>query len=147
MHITESPIAGFERLAVARDDRVGYHGIVAIHSLRRGRALGGTRLLTYGTEQAALDDALRLAEGMSLKCAFAGMPFGGGKAVIIAPPVVTRAELANLFRVHGEFVETFRGDFITGEDVGTTPADMMYVRETTASVLTESPVTVDSATA
>ena len=147
MHIRELSIAGFERVVVARDDRVGYHGIVAIHSLRLGPALGGSRLLAYESEQAALDDALRLAEGMSLKSAFARLPFGGGKAVIIAPPSPTRAELADLFRAHGELVETFRGDFVTGEDVGTTPADMTYVRQATMSVLVESPVTVDSASA
>lgn len=141
--MTERDVPGFHRVIVGRDAEVGYHGIIAIHDIRRGPALGGTRMMAYESEDTAIRDVLRLAYGMSLKSAFAAMPFGGGKAVIMAPR--SPADRAALLRAHGRFVNTLRGDFITGEDVGTTVADMTWVREETEHVLTESAVSVDSA--
>jgi glutamate dehydrogenase/leucine dehydrogenase len=38
----------------------------------------------YGSSAEALEDVLRLSKGMSYKNAMAGLPAGGGKAVILA---------------------------------------------------------------
>src|SRR4030095_15194848 len=64
--------------------------------------------------------------GMSYKNAMAGLPFGGGKAVIIGDNRTVDPE--QIFRAHGRFVESFAGSLITAEDIGTTPADMEFVR-------------------
>jgi leucine dehydrogenase len=69
---------------------------------------------------------------MSYKNALAGLPLGGGKAVIIGDNKTTDRE--SLFRAHGRFVESFAGTFITAEDIGTTPADMQYVLQETSHV-------------
>ena len=64
--------------------RVGYRGIIAIHSSACGPAVGGTRVWNYANEEEALTDVLRLSRGMTYKNALAGLPLGGGKAVILA---------------------------------------------------------------
>ena len=40
----------------------------------------------YATEEEAIEDALRLARGMTYKNAAAGLNLGGGKTVIIGDP-------------------------------------------------------------
>ena len=121
-----------EQLVLGHEASCGYHGIIAIHDTTLGPALGGTRFWQYATTVEAITDALRLARGMSYKSAVAGLNLGGGKAVIIGDN--KRKDREALFRAHGRFVESLKGRYITAEDVGTSPADMEYVRMETASV-------------
>lgn len=124
MQITELQIPAYERVAsaVAGD----YHGFIAIHSTKLGPAVGGTRLWKYENDEAAIKDLSRLARGMTYKNALAGIPFGGGKSIVLRPD--GEFDRAKIFRAHGRFVETFAGRYITAEDVGTSPADMEFVR-------------------
>jgi leucine dehydrogenase len=115
-----------EQVTFSADAAVGYRGIVAIHSTVLGPALGGTRMLAYDSDAAALEDVLRLSRGMTYKNAVAGIPFGGAKAIIVAPATI--ADRTALFRAHGRFVHSFGGRFHTAGDVGTTPADMEVIR-------------------
>ena len=48
--------------------------------------MGGCRIAPYVDFNAALTDVLRLFKGMSNKNIMAGLPYGGGKAVILADP-------------------------------------------------------------
>ena len=121
-----------ERVLFARDTASGYRGIIAIHSTALGPAVGGTRFWNYATDEEALIDALRLSRGMTYKTALAGLPFGGGKSIIIGDNKTTDREA--LFRAHGRFVDTLGGGYITAEDVGTSPADMEIVRLETRHV-------------
>jgi leucine dehydrogenase len=123
---------GHESVEFVNDPEGGYHGIIAIHSTRRGPALGGTRLWPYENGDLAINDALRLAEGMTYKAAAAGMPWGGGKSVIIADP--KRIDRKAVFRAHGRAVEKLGGRYITSVDIGTGPDDMVFVREETTHV-------------
>jgi leucine dehydrogenase len=119
-------ISGYERVVTCREPSRGYHGIIAIHSTALGPAVGGTRLWSYTSESEALRDVLRLARGMTYKNAMAGLPLGGGKAVILKNGNLEDRQ--QLFRCHGRFVERLGGRFITAEDVGTTTADMDIVK-------------------
>ncbi len=107
--------------------------IVAVHSTVLGQAVGGCRLWRYRDWRDALDDALRLSEAMTLKCALAGLPLGGGKSVIaLSPdseltPERRRAAMLDL----GDAVDAFGGTYGVGEDVGTTAGDMLIARERT----------------
>jgi leucine dehydrogenase len=123
---------GHESVVFVNDPASGYRGVIAIHSTRRGPALGGTRLWPYTNGDLAIDDALRLAEGMTYKAAASGMPWGGGKAVIIADPA--KIDRKAIFRAHGRAVEKLGGRYITSVDIGTGPDDMVYVREETTHV-------------
>ena len=75
-----------ERVAIAVGERSGLPVIVAVHSTILGQAVGGCRMWSYGDWRDALDDALRLSEAMTLKCALAGLALGGGKSVVALAP-------------------------------------------------------------
>jgi leucine dehydrogenase len=117
---------GHEQLVLCHDPSCGYLGIVAIHDTTLGPALGGTRYWQYASTDDAITDALRLARGMTYKAAVAGLNLGGGKSVIIGDN--KRIDREALFRAHGRFIETLGGRYITAEDIGTSPADMEYVK-------------------
>jgi leucine dehydrogenase len=116
---------GHEQVVLCHDPAAGYRGVIAVHSTVLGPALGGTRFWSYGSDDEAIVDALRLARGMTYKNAVAGLNLGGGKSVIIGDNRTKEREL--LFRAHGRFVESLGGRYITAEDVGTSTADMDYV--------------------
>jgi leucine dehydrogenase len=133
MEITEKITnTNHEQVLIGRDDASGYHGIIAVHSTALGPAVGGTRFWNYDSEDEALTDALRLSQGMTYKNALAGLPFGGGKSIIIGNSATRKSPA--LLRAHGRFVETLKGSYITAEDVGTSPADMEIVRLETEHV-------------
>lgn len=116
-----------ERLHVINDVETGVTGIIAIHSTALGPAAGGCRFWHYAAQADMVTDAMRLARGMSYKNALAGLPFGGGKAVLQRPK--GDFDRQAVFRVFGEAVVAMQGDYITAEDVGTTVADMREVRK------------------
>jgi leucine dehydrogenase len=122
-----------ERVVVSRGRRSGLVIAAAVHSTALGSAVGGTRMWTYPSWQDALADALRLSSAMSLKAAAAGLRHGGGKAVIALRPdtVLDDDVRAAAMRDLGDVVESLGGDLRVGEDVGTTSADMLVVREHT----------------
>jgi leucine dehydrogenase len=125
--------AEHEQILVCREPDAGFLGIIAIHNTALGPAVGGTRLWHYESLEAALVDALRLSRGMTYKNALAGLRYGGGKAVIVAPPDGVRNRPA-LFRAHGRMVERLGGKYITAEDVGTGVSDMEHVHRETSFV-------------
>src|SRR5215212_1928036 len=117
---------GHEQILLSHDPSCGYFGIIAIHDTTLGPALGGTRFWQYASTEEAITDARRLARGMTFKSAVAGINLGGGKSVIVGDNKRTDREA--LFRAHGRFIETLGGRYITAEDIGTSPADMEYIK-------------------
>lgn len=124
--------AGMQSVHLFADQRSGLEALVAIHSTRLGPALGGCRYQPYASFDQALQDALRLAQGMSHKAALAGLPFGGGKAVILRAPHIDNR--ASLFEAFGRCIESLRGGYITSVDSGTGSADMDCVAQQTRYV-------------
>jgi leucine dehydrogenase len=100
-------------------------GFIAIHNENLGHAVGGTRMFPYQSEQVALIDALRLARSMTYKCAIAGVPFGGGKAVIIGDPQKDKTK--ELIKAYAHVINELKGEFRTGEDVGISEADVQLM--------------------
>jgi leucine dehydrogenase len=121
-----------ERVQFCRDEATGLCAIIAIHSTALGPAAGGTRLWTYGSDDEALYDVLRLSQGMSYKNAMAGLKFGGGKAVIMKTPDFEGSDA--LYERFGEFVDSMGGDYITAEDVGMSVEIMEMVARKTRYV-------------
>ncbi len=121
-----------ETVIIRYDRPTGAWIFIAIHSTRLGPAAGGTRMKSYSDVQAALQDAFRLAAGMSYKFATPGIPFGGGKAVIAIPPDFDPQSRPALLRRYGALVHQLGGLFYTGPDVGTSSADMDIIAETGA---------------
>ena len=121
-----------EDVVFAHDPATGLRAIIAIHDTTLGPALGGCRIRDYASDDAALADVLRLSRGMSYKAALAGLPLGGGKAVILTAP--GRPKTPAMMRAMGRAVERLGGRYVTAEDVGSTVADMDEVAKATAHV-------------
>ncbi|MCJ7807037.1 MAG: leucine dehydrogenase [Clostridia bacterium] len=124
---------GFEELVLFYDAGTGLKTAIAIHSTARGPALGGTRMWVYPNEEAAIEDVMCLARGMSYKSAAAELPIGGGKGVIIGDPGRDKSEA--LFRAYGRFVEKLNGRFITAADMGIEEHDLDCIHLETRHVI------------
>jgi len=118
-----------EQVVFCNDSESGLKAIICIHSTALGPAVGGCRMWEYATDDYALTDALRLARGMTYKNAMAGLPFGGGKSVIIGDSKTMKSEA--LFKAFGRFLNNLNGRYVTAEDVGITTADMAIVHTET----------------
>lgn len=114
------------------DDKSGLKGYIAIHSTNLGPALGGTRWQHYPSEEAALRDVLNLSKAMSYKCAIAGLPWGGGKAVIFAEP---DADKEAQLKAYAKLVEKLNGLFKTGTDLGIFDSDVRKMARHTQHML------------
>jgi leucine dehydrogenase len=124
---------GHEAVHFFHDAASGLEAIIAVHKRRNGIAGGGTRMMSYRSEQAALADALRLSRGMTYKHVLCGSPMGGGKIVVLGDPESDKTDA--MFVALGRIIESFGGGYITGEDVGTTPHDMAVIRSQTRWVV------------
>ena len=111
-----------ELVSFFHDKPTGLKGFIAIHSTNLGPAAGGTRYWSYPSEEEALQDVLNLSRAMTYKCAVAKVPYGGAKAVIIADP--KKAKTRNFLAAYAQVVNLFKGNLITGEDVGIDERDI-----------------------
>ena len=126
---TQPDFDDHEVVHFVHDDKSGLTAIIALHSTHLGPAAGGTRFWHYAEPGAAMRDALRLSRGMSYKNAMAGLPMGGGKAVILADE--QRRKTPEMLAAFGEAVNGLGGKYVTAEDVGITVADMVAVNQQT----------------
>lgn len=110
---------------------LGLIAYIAIHrSTAEYPAFGATRFWKYSSEKDALRDALKLSRLMSYKAALAGLPYRGAKGVIIK----TAKSIKNkdrILKAYAEYVDQLKGLFITGADVGISPADVSMMRACT----------------
>ncbi len=120
---------GHECVVHAFDAASGLKAIVAIHSTALGPSFGGCRMFPYVDERAALRDALRLSRAMTCKCAITGLPYGGGKSVILGDP--RRDKTPELLAAMGRLVDSLAGRYIVADDVGTTLEDLAVMRAET----------------
>lgn len=122
---------GHEQVTFFHYPEVGLKAVVAIHNTVLGPALGGCRMRPYEDENRAIDDALRLSEGMTYKSSIAGLDLGGGKSVIIADPNMSGEARRELFLQFARCLNALGGRYITAEDMGTSVSDVMTMREET----------------
>ncbi|WP_435216569.1 Glu/Leu/Phe/Val family dehydrogenase [Luminiphilus sp. nBUS_07] len=132
LHLVGNKNNEHEKVVMTTDADSGLTAIIAIHNTQLGPAVGGCRMFPYAQDDDALEDALRLSRGMTYKSALAGLPFGGGKSVIIGDP--RRDKTPALLRAMGGFVNSLAGHYCIAEDSGTSPADMRVIAETTPHV-------------
>ncbi|RED15693.1 Glu/Leu/Phe/Val family dehydrogenase [Parasphingopyxis lamellibrachiae] len=121
-----------EAVHLFRDAESGLSAIIAVHSTHLGPAAGGVRFWHYADSTQAITDALRLSRGMSFKNAMAGLPMGGGKAVILADEA--RTKTPEMLRAFGRIIDSLGGRYVTAEDVGMTDDDMVVIRGETDHV-------------
>ena len=126
-----------ERVLFAYDRASGLRAIVALHSTQLGPAFGGCRMWPYADEAQALADVLRLSRGMTYKAAICGLPYGGGKTVILGDP--RRDKTPALLRAMGDVVHSLGGRYIIADDVGTSLDDLAQMRRVTPHTAAATP--------
>jgi leucine dehydrogenase len=128
-----------EEVVVRFDDRLDAWMLVGVHSTVLGPAMGGTRMKPYDAPDAAMRDVLRLSGAMTLKNAAAGLPFGGGKAVLAVRAIPQGDDRRRLLERYAELLASLGGTYVTACDMNTTVADMDVIGERCPSVLGRSP--------
>jgi leucine dehydrogenase len=121
-----------EGVHIFRDAPSGLTAIIAIHSTHLGPAAGGTRFWHYANAADAMTDALRLSRGMSYKNAMAGLPMGGGKAVLVADAQLRKTP--DMIAAFARAVDSLNGRYVTAQDVGMSAADMIAISKNTRHV-------------
>jgi leucine dehydrogenase len=119
-----------EHAVVRRDAESGAWMFVCVHSTVLGPAGGGTRLRVYPAPADGLADAMRLSGAMTWKMAAAGVPRGGGKAVLAVPELPSGEPRKRLLRRYGELVASLGGTYRTAGDMNISPEDLDVVAET-----------------
>lgn len=114
------------------DRASGLRAVICVHSTHLGPGAGGVRFWHYAESGDAVRDALRLSRGMSFKNAMAGLPLGGGKAVILADE--ERTKTPEMLAAYGRAVERLGGAYVTAEDVGVAVPDLVEVSKHTRFV-------------
>ena len=121
-----------------QDTSTGLKGFIAIHTTNPGPAVGGTRFWYYKNEQEALQDALRLSRAMTYKCALANVPYGGGKAVLMAPKGLSekkKLKIEKYLVAYTKRLNILDGHFFTGEDVGISEQDIEILARNSTSIV------------
>lgn len=99
-------------------------GYLVVDNLSMGSpSMGGIRTLPDITPA----DIHNLARGMTLKNAAAGLPYGGGKAGIVAEPDMSLEKRTGLVRRFARLLRRYRDIYVPGPDVGTNDADMKTI--------------------
>ncbi len=132
METRELKVDGWRKVVHVTDKETGLNSIISIHDATLGPGCGGCRVRPYESFEAALTDAKNLSRGMTYKNALGGIPFGGGKAVIIADPKTQKTP--DMMRAFGRAVDALGGLYYTAEDSGVTEHDMEIVRSVTKYV-------------
>lgn len=92
---------------------------------------GGIRLLDYQTETQAIDDAIRLAEGMTRKHDMFRTGFSGAKLVANTDIPLHEIERKALMQDIAKALQVLSGSVYTGCDLNTCDIDMDYLTEAT----------------
>jgi len=129
---TDPDFDDHEMVQLVHDRASGLTAIIALHSTHCGPGAGGTRFWHYADPAGAMRDALRLSRGMSYKNAMAGLPMGGGKAVVLLDE--NRTKTPAMLAAFGDAIEALGGRYVTAEDVGASVADMVAIAQRTAHV-------------
>ncbi|HZT94203.1 MAG TPA: Glu/Leu/Phe/Val dehydrogenase dimerization domain-containing protein [Gaiellaceae bacterium] len=119
-----------EHAVVRYDEECGAWMFVCVHSTALGPAGGGTRMRVYPAPAEGLADAMRLSGAMTWKMAAAGLPRGGGKAVLAVAELPAGEPRRRLLRRYGELVASLGGTYRTAGDMNISPEDLDVVAET-----------------
>jgi len=102
----------------------GLKGIMVIDNIAKGPSIGGIRIAPDVT----LEECLRLARAMTMKNAAAGLPHGGGKAVVQADPKMPKPQKQQLIRALAQALSNMKG-YILAPDMGTDEECMAWIKD------------------
>jgi len=99
-------------------------GYLVVDNLSMGKpSMGGIRMLP----DILPSDIHNLARGMTLKNAAANLPYGGGKAGIVADRDLSPEDHNEIVRGFARLINKYKDIYVPGPDVGTNDADMKTI--------------------
>jgi glutamate dehydrogenase (NAD(P)+) len=102
----------------------GLRAIVVVDNVAVGPAIGGVRMAL----DVSAEECVRLARAMTLKSAAAGLPHGGGKAVIVGDPKQPAEDKQQQVRAFACAIDPIT-DYIPGPDMGTDETCMAWIKD------------------
>jgi glutamate dehydrogenase (NAD(P)+) len=103
---------------------VGLRAILVIDNVAAGPSIGGVRMAA----DVSTEECVRLARAMTFKNAAAGLPHGGGKAVLYGDPKMPKAQKEQLIRALANALRNTE-DYIFAPDMGTDEECMAWVKD------------------
>lgn len=103
---------------------VGLRATLVIDNVAKGPSIGGVRMAPDVTTR----ECSRLARAMTLKNAAAGLPHGGGKAVLYGDPKMPKPNKERLIRALANALRNTE-DYIFAPDMGTDEECMAWVKD------------------
>lgn len=115
---------GPESVILLRDPHLGVSAMVVVDNTACGPAIGGVRMAPDVT----VGEVARLARAMTFKNAAARLPHGGGKAGIVADPLLPLADKEQILRWFARAIRDLQS-YIPGPDMGTDERCMAWVHD------------------
>jgi len=103
---------------------VGLRAILVVDNVAKGPSIGGVRM----APDVSREECFRLARAMTLKNAAAGLPHGGGKAVLYGDPRMPKCEKERLIRALANALRNTE-DYIFAPDMGTDEECMAWIQD------------------
>ena len=118
---------GPEKILDVYNPKVGMRGFVVLDNLGLGVAKGGIRM----TPTVTVGEVSRLARAMTWKNSLADLPFGGGKAGIVADPrAITPQQKKEIVRAFAEAIAPICPSlYVAGPDINTTETEMGWIAD------------------
>ncbi len=103
---------------------VNLKAILVVDNIAAGPSIGGLRM----AEDVSSKECFRLARAMTFKNAAAGLPHGGGKAVLFGDPKMPNEDKEHLIRAMANALRQTE-DYIFAPDMGTDEGCMAWVKD------------------
>lgn len=103
---------------------IGLKGVLVVDNVAKGPSIGGVRMAPDVTTE----ECARLARAMTFKNAAAGLPHGGGKAVLVGDPKMPKAQKQTLIRGFACALKEV-DQYIFAPDMGTDEECMAWVKD------------------
>ena len=103
---------------------IGLKAVLVVDNVAKGPSIGGVRMATDVTAK----ECARLARAMTFKNAAAGLPHGGGKAVLVGDPKMPKQQKETLIRGLACALREVE-QYIFAPDMGTNEECMAWVKD------------------
>jgi glutamate dehydrogenase (NAD(P)+) len=115
---------GPSKIIHVHEPSIGLRAILVVDNVAKGPSIGGVRMAA----DVSVEECVRLARAMTFKNAAAGLPHGGGKAVLYGDPKMPKEQKERLIR---GMAQAFRyaEDYIFAPDMGTDEECMAWVKD------------------
>ena len=115
---------GPAKIIYVHEPSINLKAILVIDNVAKGPSIGGVRM----APDVSTEECVRLARAMTMKNAAAGLPHGGGKAVLYGDPKMPKDEKQQLIRALACSLRNVE-EYIFAPDMGTDEECMAWVKD------------------